>query len=132
MKRTVCRELASTVLARLNCIQANNKEWQPKHEERIQRLVDNFLPSGSGLDNGVHIDLDKSTGNKLVFHTSFHHMNQDGYYDGWTDHTLFVVPCLWTDFDIKISGPNRNEIKEDLYQRFEIALHEEIEAYAEC
>ena len=129
MKKTVCRAIASAVLARQNCIDSNNLEWKGKHEEHIERLVRNHLPSGSGIDNGVKIDLDKSTGNKLVFDCGFHHMNDCGMYDGWTHHTLTVVPQLWTDFDIKISGRDRNEIKDDLYQRFEIALHEEIEEY---
>lgn len=116
------RELASLVQARLNCITASNKEWQPKHEERICTLVKEYLPSGSGIDNGVEIDLGASTGEKLVFTFGFHHMNDGGYYDGWTDHTLTVKASLAHGIDLKISGRDRNAIKDYLYEVFHFAL----------
>lgn len=76
------------------------------------------LPSGSGLDNGVRIDLDRSKPNKIVFHTEFHHLNENGYYDGWTTHSIIVVPEFGGEFDVKITGKNRNQIKDHLYDLF--------------
>jgi hypothetical protein len=72
--RPLYRELASMVQARLNCIERNNTEWQDKHEERILKLVSDHMPSGSGIDNGTKIDLDASTGEKLVFHFGAGHL----------------------------------------------------------
>ena len=59
-----------------------------------------------------------STPDKLVFYTSFHHMNDNGFYDGWTEHTVTVRPSLQFGFNMKISGQNRNEIKYHLHDVF--------------
>lgn len=118
-------ELASLVRARLNCGITVNKEWFEKHEARIEELVKNYMPSGSGFDCGTKIDLDRSTPEKLVFYTDFHHMNE-GYYDGWTDHRITVRPSLLCNFTLTISGRNRNEIKDYIHQVFDCALNEEV------
>ena len=120
------RELASLVRARLNCEETGNREWFQKYEERIEELVKNYMPSGSGFDCGTKIDLDKSTPEKLVFYTDFHHMNEVGYYDGWTEHRITVRPSLAFGFTLTISGRNRNEIKDYIHQAFDCALNEEI------
>lgn len=120
------RELASLVRARLNCEETGNREWFQKHEERIEELVKNYMPSGSGFDCGTKIDLDKSTPEKLVFYTDFHHMNEVGYYDGWTEHRITVRPSLAFGFTLTISGNNRNEIKDYIHQAFDCALDEEV------
>ncbi len=119
------RELASLVRARLNCEETGNREWFQKHEARIEELVKNYMPSGSGFDCGTKIDLDKSTPEKLVFYTDFHHMNE-GYYDGWTEHCITVRPSLLCNFTLTISGKNRNEIKDYIHQAFDCALDEEV------
>lgn len=84
--------------------------------QRIRNEV-NKLPSGSGLDTGVKLDLDRSSAEKLVFDTEFHHLNENGYYDGWTQHTVTVTPSF-DGFNLKISGRDRNGIKDYLYDLF--------------
>jgi len=120
------RKLASLVQAHINCEISGNKEWFEKHEARIEELVKNYMPSGSGFDCGTKIDLDKSTPEKLVFYTDFHHMNEVGYYDGWTEHRITVRPSLAFGFTLTISGKNRNEIKDYIHQAFDCALDEEV------
>ena len=120
------RKLASLVQAHINCEISGNKEWFEKHEARIEELVKNYMPSGSGFDCGTKIDLDKSTPEKLVFYTDFHHMNEVGYYDGWTEHRITVRPSLAFGFTLTISGKNRNEIKDYIHQAFDCALNEEV------
>ena len=120
------QELASRIQARLNCAESGNVEWFEKHEARIEELVKNYMPSGSGFDCGTKIDLDKSTPEKLVFYTDFHHMNEAGYYDGWTEHRITVRPSLQHYFTLTISGRNRNEIKDYIHQAFDCALDEEV------
>ena len=112
--------LASLVQARINCDQATprNDEWFAKHEERIEELVKDCLPSGSGVDCGTKIDLDASNAEKLVLLTSYHHMDEAGGYDGWTEHTVIVTPSLAFGFVMTISGKNRNDIKELIAQYF--------------
>lgn len=77
-------------------------------------------PHGSGFDNGTMLDFDKSGGAKLVFTTAFHHMTEHGYYSGWTEHTVTVTPAF-DGFDLKISGRDRNDIKDyiaDVFNTF--------------
>ena len=125
-KRAIYKELAILVQAFHNCFAGDYSEWSGIHEERIQKLMSDTAPRGSGLDNGTFIDVEKSTGNKLVLTTSYHHMNDNGMYDGWTDHSIIVTPSLTSDFDLRITGSNRNDIKEYLYEIFSAWLRKEI------
>ncbi len=118
--KTIAQKLASTVQARLNCLARNNTEWEDKHTEVIAQLM-RSLPSGSGIDSGTEIDLDASNGEKLVFTMDFHHMNENGYYCGWTYHKVIVTPCF-DGFDVKITGRDRNGIKEYLGDTYHYAL----------
>jgi len=53
-------------------------------------------------------------------------MNENGYYDGWTAHTVTVTPSLARAFNLRISGRNRNDIKEMMYQDFDYALRVDV------
>lgn len=88
---TIASRCALIVAARLNCIASDNTEWRDRHENEARNLVLMRLPSGSGSNNGTTLDFDASTGDKLVFHTSFHHMDDNGYYCSWTEHTVTVL-----------------------------------------
>lgn len=121
MARYLYSELASLVQARRNSAD-NNREWFEKHTDMIESLVKQHLPSGSGFDSGTTLDLDASHADKLVFHTSFHHMNGNGFYDGWTEHTVTVTPSLAHRYNLRISGRNRSDIKELISQDFYYAL----------
>jgi hypothetical protein len=119
--------IASLVQAIENCQRSGNTEWERRHEEVVDHLVKNFMPSGSGVDPGTSFNLKGSTPEKLVFATSFHHMNEHGYYDGWTSHGVTVRPSLAFGIMIHIAGPNRNDIKDYLHDVFDGALRAEIE-----
>lgn len=121
MARYLYSELASAVAARKNCENHNNTEWFDKWTERLEDLQREYLPSGSGFDSGTKIDLDASHADKLVLHTSFHHMNEAGYYDGWTEHVITVTPAF-DGINIRISGRNRNDIKDYISQTFHDSL----------
>jgi hypothetical protein len=113
--------IANAVQARANCITSGNKEWQAKHEETIENIIKEQLPSGGGFDNGTQIDLNRSNGERLVFTTAYHHMNDGGYYDGWTEHAITVTPNF-SNIRIKVSGRNRNDIKDYIAEMFHNAL----------
>jgi hypothetical protein len=121
------RKLAQTLDARTRCFATGNDEWSDKHTETIRDLVDKFMPSGSGWDSGTQFDWKQSTPEKLVFFGSFHHMNDAGYYDGWTEHTITVRPSLQFEITLSISGRNRNDIKEHLHEQFESALTQDVD-----
>ena len=132
MVRYLYSELAGMVEARRNCAQRTETaqesnvgasvEWLDRHTETIESLVKQHMPHGSGFDSGTTLDLDASHADKLVFNTAFHHMNDGGYYDGWTEHTVTVVPSLTASFHLRVSGRNRNDIKEYIADEFYHAL----------
>ncbi len=126
MNRKLYQVLANKVQAMANCHKSGNEEWLAKHGEMAEALVREFLPSGSGFDNGTSIYLGNSTGEKLVFATSFHHMDEFGSYDGWSDHTVTVRPSMIHDIVLTISGRDRNDIKDYIHEAFHSALTAEL------
>lgn len=78
MKKPLYRVLAGLVQAIEDCRVSGNVKWHDRHACRAITLVKARMPSGSGIDLGT------CTAEKLVFTTSFHHMDQFGTYDGWT------------------------------------------------
>jgi hypothetical protein len=126
MKNPLYKQIAGRINAYNNCIKINNKEWEEKHLEILESYNDN-LPSGSGFDSGSKISIEDSTDNKIVIYTSYHFMNENGFYDGWEDYKIIVTPSLQFDFDLKIIGKNRNEIKDYMYEVFADCLHEAVE-----
>jgi hypothetical protein len=106
-----------------NYFQKNNTTL---HEDTICFLVENHLPRGAGFDNGTAIDLNKSSEEKLVFQTSFHHMDDNGCYDIWTKHTVVVKPSLAYGFLITIGGKNHKDIKSLIQDCFEATLSEKV------
>lgn len=104
-----------------NCLQSGNLEWADKWDDRLEWIERNMLPHGSGFDAGTTIDRD-STSSRLILHTSFHHMNENGYYDGWTEHSATVQPDLVHEFNMRITGRNRNDIKDYIADTLHHAL----------
>jgi len=131
----IYQKLASLINARNNCILkdgAHQKEdWFINHTNNIDSIVKETSPAGSGIDTDITIDLNdtriKGPINKLVFRFSFHHLNENGMYDGWTDHKVTVTPSLSFGFELSISGKDKNQIKEYLYETFQYWLDSERE-----
>ena len=94
-------------------------------EDEITRMVKAFMPSGSGVDSGTTIDMEQSNDRKIVFNTAFHHMDEHGGYDGWTEHTI-TFHATFSSPNISISGKNRNDIKEYLADIFENAFNQKV------
>jgi len=111
------KEIAETIQARLIVLKNNNQEWINKHELKLGELQ-YMLPHGSGIDGDNAINLDKSTGEKIIIETAFHHMDENGFYDGWTEHKLIITASLIYGLHIKITGFDKNQIKEYLHELF--------------
>lgn len=118
--------IARAFVARANC-ENGNQEWFERHSDIIEQLVHTHLPRGSGFDRGTSIDWDASRPERIVFNTAFHHMNEHGSYDGWTDHQIIIKASLAFDFDLSVTGRNRNQIKEFISDTFHSALDELLE-----
>ena len=119
--KLVYQEIASALLA-LNWSQENNAPMADIWSDRIEELCKNCLPSGSGIDCGTTLNLDKSTPERLVFDASFHHMDECGFYDGWTDYQVIVTPSLWAGMTLRVTGRNKRNIKEYLAYTYREAL----------
>ena len=137
MARYLYSELALAVSARCNLarllpsnggpgMDAHHQEWFDRHADRIESLVREHMPRGSGFDSGTTLDLEASHADKLVFQTSFHHMNDGGYYDGWTTHVVTVTPSFIGGFSLRVGGRNRNNIKDYIGDTFHTALMTEV------
>lgn len=123
MEKTILAWLASTINALRTCEAKSMSEPAANHREALRRL-EKLLPSGSGIDCGTKLDLDKSTDEKIVLSFSFHHMDESGGYAGWTEHTVTVRPSLVFGFTLKISGRDRNQVKDYLHDVYHCALTE--------
>jgi len=119
--------IANLIQARQNCLASNSGNWFQLHTDRLRQIERDLLPRGSGIDAGTTIDLDRSTADRVVFCTSFHHMTEHGFYDGWTEHTIIVRPSFIGGLSMRITGRDRNSIKEYLSQAFDHDLAQTIE-----
>lgn len=84
--------------------QTADPPWSRRHLATITKLVLDHMPAGSGFDSGTSLDLSQSTINKLVFETSYHHMNENGFYTHWTHYRVTVKPHLFYEVDIESHG----------------------------
>ena len=123
--KTLIEHIAGKLSALRNCEQSGNQEWAAKHLASLRQLED-LLPSGSGFDSGSTLvrDAGASWQERVVIATGFHHMDAGGSYDGWTEHTLTVTPSFIGGFNIKVSGRDRDGIKDYIAEAFSICLSE--------
>ena len=118
----VYQKLASLIVAYQNCVKTNNEEWKANHWNSICEINDRYLPSGSGVDNGTQINVRDSTSKRIILQTAFHHMDEHGGYDGWTEHIITVTADMVGGVSIKVHGRNRNDIKAYLSELYYNAL----------
>lgn len=120
MPNKLYRELATLVTAIHNCERSGNTEWELKHTERLEELCKNYLPSGSGFDNGTHVDVKMCAADKLQLHAGYHRMDENGMYDGWLDLKIVIRPAF-NDFRLRVYGiqvnsdPGLREYVEDVF-----------------
>lgn len=144
MLQPLYQAIASAVDARLRCIhnyetaqtQADREHWDAMVRQwtasldlsNKESLPKRHLPSGAGFDDGTQIDLEVSTPDKIVMRTMFHHMNDGGYYDGWTIHKVTVTPSLIHRITLDVDGKDRAQIKDLIHDVFHNALMGEVDA----
>ena len=106
MNRLVYQELARSFIAMENCKKANfdNEFWYDKHGEKIEYIIKNYLPHGSGLDGKTEIIYEKCNEDGLVFISEYHCMDENGYYDGWVGFLVKVTADLSFWYKLQIVG----------------------------
>lgn len=92
----------------------------------IEALCREFMPSGSGFDAGTKLVLSASTPARLVFQTSFHHMDEHGGYDGWTEHRVYVT-SQFDGMGFTVGGKDRNGIKDYIADAIQSSLEQQID-----
>lgn len=129
----IATAIACAIGAHLNCIKLTADggaphlvPWIGRRRDEVEALCREHMPRGSGFNNGTRIDWDRTSEDKLVFTTSYHHMNECGMYDGWTDHVVTVRASLVYGLDIRVSGRDRNGIKDYIADCFSAALRAEL------
>ncbi len=104
------------------CGDAQFQQYVEQAYADLAKLI-SYLPSGSGIDSGISLDKESSTASRIIFRFEYHHMNDVGYYDGWTAHTAVITPAF-DGFNLTITGRDRNQIKGYLYDVFDYALRQ--------
>ncbi len=125
----VIEKIATQVMAIQNCEKSGNSEWLHKHTEFLCKIEETLLPSGSGFDNGSCVEIDLCKENKIVLKTDYHHMNDNGMYDGWTTHLITIKPDFVCGLHITVSGKDRNDIKNFIHETFYQALTQEFHPF---
>jgi len=115
---TVAELISSSYAARENCKASGNAEWWARWDALLDAAAE-LLPSGGGFDDGTMIV--RATDREIVLQTAFHHMDEHGGYDGWTEHTV-KARATFGGLDIIVSGRNRNDIKDYIVEVFNHVL----------
>lgn len=122
----VAQAIAIATQAAHNCADTNN-EWLDRWHDRLNYIERNCLPSGSGFDSGTTIDREASNDSRIVLNTSFHHMDDVGYYDGWSEHKVTIRGKITGWYIASISGRDRNGIKDYIADTLHSYLSQTIE-----
>lgn len=109
-------------LQRAQSKDATHSQWA---RNCIRHLEENYLPNGSGFDNGCEI-LTEYSPNKFLLSCDFHHLNDNGFYTGWSRHKAIVKPDLMYGFNARITGRNVNDIKDYIADVIYSALDSDI------
>lgn len=124
----VYQAIASRMAAIRNCAERGNLEWQEKHESALAELIEKHLPHGSGFDAGTTFDVESHIyGNpeRLIFGADYHHLNANGFYTGWTRHAVIVSPSLVGGISLRVTGRDKNGIKDYIAETFNHCLMRE-------
>lgn len=128
MEKKLYSRISNLIQARKNCEKTENEIWFDNHTEELEKIEKQFLPSGSGFDSGTKIDIENSSRNKIILSTSFHAMDENGFYDGWYDFKITIKPDLLFGFTLSIQGKDyrKNPLKSYIFEIFSDILDTEI------
>lgn len=128
MRKKVYEVLARYVEAAKRCAESGNKEWEERHLQTVAKLCYDYLPHGGGFDASTEVDISRSDRDKLVLVSSFHVMDEYGYYTRWYDFEVVVKPSLVNEIDITVKGKfgRRQDLKDYITDVFLWALTRDV------
>ena len=102
---------------------ASQKNWAKRTKELS--LLQELLPNGKGIREreGLAVILLESTKKRIVIDTTYWHKNNS---DVWTSHQVIITPSFEGEINIRITGKNKDNVKDYLYDIFREALMSEI------
>lgn len=119
-KRKLYVELANLVHTRRALV--SNRDYAGKYAKAVNQLVAKFLAQDSGIYD-TKIDLGLSHADRLVFYTSFLHIDDNKH----TEHTVTVTPSLQSGFHLRIGGRNYRDVKSYIARVFQESLNATID-----
>lgn len=122
------RTLHSATVALQNCAERGMHAMHAAWSDAIAQVERDLLPNNNGFDTKSSVDLDGTRDDRLVLCTAFHHMDDAGCYAGWTEHDIIVRPHLSHGFTLRVTGRDRNGIKDYIGDTFHAALSAEVPA----
>ena len=87
----------SLAVAILNCETHPGQyaDWATKHRDTLESILLEALPHGSGIDADWTFDVTGTVARPVIkCHNSYHGMDENGYYCGWTDFSVVIGPSL--------------------------------------
>ena len=109
--KTLVGHIACAVNSMARC-NSNGNAYADKWESLLAHIEKDILPRGSGFDCGCRIERSPRNPAYVQIAFSFHHMDESGRYDGWTEHTATFKPDFETGFSLHLSGKDHNSAKE--------------------
>ena len=90
-------------LARLVDWNPTAGEYLDSKNKQVDELIDKYLPSGSGFDGKIELD-EKSTDEKIIIHVEYHHMDINGFYDGWSTFKVIITASMAYNYCMQVKG----------------------------
>lgn len=116
----VIEKIAQTLTAYKNCEKSGNPLWFDKHYDSLQKLTFEYLPTGSGFDGQINVNIEDSTSEKIVIDYEFHHMDEYGSYSHWGNYRTIAKPSFIFGLNLNTTGgkytEDREYVEEVLYQ----------------
>ena len=128
--KSLYQHMASAIDAMKRCERNGNAEWRVRHNDRLHAMLQ-ALPHGSGLDTDWHYDGDKCNAERVTLTISYHNMDEQGGYCGWSDLVITIRPSLIHGTVLRITGGD-SLLKDYLYDILTSALCEEHDQLEFC
>lgn len=102
-----------------------------QHDDILDFIEQELLPSGSGFDSGTKINREKTTDTRIVLDTAVHPLTDAGYYTAWKHFSIIVSASHLFGFTVKSSKKLPWYIREWVLDTFYEVLDTEVEYYVE-
>ena len=111
-------------IRKVKLIQAIAESLSDSTSDRLDSLIRQFLPHGSGIDGTNSID-DKSTPAKIIVNSEYHFMDDNGFYAGWFEFRItWIATFKGSDIRFQITSNGTDKKRPWLIELFEDYLCE--------